>query len=56
MLPLNPFSFNLTLKVLDEEFIIVTSIPSAKARLVYWENDTWIEEEYTQGQIKIKTN
>lgn len=43
------------LKVLDEEFIIVTSIPSAKARLMYWENDTWVEEEYTQDKIKIKT-
>lgn len=43
------------LKVLDEEFIIVTSIPSAKARLMYWENDTWIEEEYTQDKIKRKT-
>lgn len=42
------------LKVERENFSIVTSIPGAKARLVYWDNNTWIEEEYKE-KIKIKT-
>ena len=42
------------LKVEDENFTIITSIPNAKARLVYWENDTWAEEKFTQEKIKLK--
>lgn len=32
------------LKVENEDFTIVKSIPSAKARLVYWENNTLVED------------
>lgn len=42
------------LKIEDENFTIVKSLPNAKARLVYWENNSWIEEEYSQDKIKIK--
>ena len=36
----------------DEEFKIVQSIPNAQARLMYWENKTWVEEEFTEVKIK----
>ena len=41
------------LKVENEKFTIVKSIPSAKARLVYWENNTLVEEEYTKKNSEI---
>ena len=40
------------LKVEDENFKIVRGIPNAKARLMYWENKTWVEEEFTEVKIK----
>ena len=40
------------LRVEDEEFKIVQSIPNAQARLMYWENNTWVEEEFTEAKIK----
>ena len=40
------------LRVEDENFKIVRGIPNAKARLMYWENKTWVEEEFTEVKIK----
>lgn len=40
------------LKVEDEKFEIVKGIPNAKARLMYWENKTWVEEEFTEEKLK----
>jgi len=42
------------LKVEGENFSIVTSITGAKARLVYWENNTWIEEDFKKEKNKYK--
>ena len=40
------------LRVEDENFKIVKGTPNAKARLMYWENKTWVEEEFTEVKIK----